>query len=274
MRADDVLNKEVIEKYYGMLWTKGLSLEEPVEVAVGVPYSRTVTVARGDTIQHTFEFSEMQLDGFTVVEQGTDKVLTNASTIDQDTSLMMCHEVVARNVEDGHWFVEHGKTLSSIAVLRRLLESGMHMCVDAKDTTVKYNLGTVVERHMTFDVVKKPRVVVDIPPTDPRDVNTADVLHDILTMVDESASAGLGVGTGQNDNGKVEQLIIYVTDDNTAEDLTNKLNNMYKGPNCKVGILCKSTGARVLYDDPSSASKVSATFTFLIFILSVVLFSS
>ena len=92
-------------------------------------------------------------------------------------------------------------------------------------------------------------------------------------MVDESANAGLGVGTGQNDNGKVDQLIIYVTDDNAAEDLTNKLNNMYKGPNCKVGILCKSTGARVLYDDPSSASQVSATFTFLVFILSVVLFS-
>lgn len=128
MRADDVLNKEVIEKYYEMLWTKGLSLEEPVEVAVGVPYSRTVAVVCGETIQHTFEFYEMHLDGFTVVEQGTGQVLTNTSMIDQDTSLMMCHEVVARNVEDGHWFVEHEKMLSSIAPLRRLLESGMHMC--------------------------------------------------------------------------------------------------------------------------------------------------
>ena len=273
VRVDDELNKEVFLEEYEMVWTKELRLTESVTVVVGAPHSRTMRVVLGDTLQHAFEFNGLLLDGFTVVNRKTWNTISNTSTIEEDMDIAMCHEVVARNVEGGRWLGEHGSTLGNISGLAEHLDL-RHMGVDATDATRKYDRDTVLTRDLVFDVVGKVRVAVTLPPTDPSEVSAADVVRDVLGLVGGHVD-GLGAEARTNADGLVDQMDIYVFEDDAAHDIADKVNGLDKGAGCTAGILCKSTGAHVVYDDPSSATRAaSAVFALVVLVFTTVLFSS
>ena len=270
MRVDDELNKEVIQEQYEMMWTMELGLAEPVSMVVGAPYSMNMKVAQGDTVQHAFEFYGKQLDGFIVMDRKTWTTLSNTSTIEENMDIAMCHEVIVRNLEDERWVAEHGKTLGTIAGLNQHLDS-RHMGVDATNTTIKYDHNTMLTRNIVFDLAWKSHVVIDIPPADPSQVNTEDILRDVLGIVGGNAD-GMTAEARTNADGLVERVDIFVFEEDVAHDIANKVNDLDKGASCTAGVLCKSKGARVVYGDPSSATRTA--FALLVLIVSaVVLFS-
>ena len=267
--VDDELNKGAAREQYAMLWTRELELAEPVAVAVGAPYTLTMSVLRGDTVQHAFALYGLSLDGFFVVDRRSWQAVSTTTAVEQDMDLALCHEVVVRNVAGGRWLAEHGRTLGSIAGLDQHLDA-RHMGVDAADAARKYDRDTVLTQNLAFDLAWKPRVAVKLPPTDPSQVNAADVVRDVLGVVGGPVG-GLGVEARTNGDGLVDEVDIFVFEDDAAQDIANKVNDLNKGAGCTAGVLCKSKGAHVVYGDPSSATR-AASAAFVIFIVSALLF--
>ena len=95
------------------------------------------------------------------------------------------------------------------------------------------------------------RVAVDIDAEKTTLLNMTEVRTE-LNLVSGIDIDNLTVAVEINDEGKVQQIVVFLSDKDTAEMLTRSINTLDKGDDCDHGILCQSTKARAVENKDES----------------------
>ena len=126
----------------------------------------------------------------------------------------------------------------------------------------------VDDKCISEDEMKEWSVVIDIDSSDSNPFNIADLKKEISTLVNKSESV-FELSVEYDSDGHVIQVIVYVEDKDTANDIKVAVDNLDKGGSCE-GILCESINTSVhrVRDDTrsfplSGAVRCCACFLFL-----------
>ena len=265
IRADDLLNAEVIAQGRSVMWTGGLDLTGQIQVTVGIPLSSTLLLAQGDTWRHISSlYKETIGDAVAVYSKNKTKLDVDMG-IETDINVTLLYAVTAKGILSETWLQGYGTSLWDIEALRPFFDQ-VYAIVNDEDKTF-CNKDTVITNRMLINVYRKPRVVIDIPKTD-RDTISSSEVADVISKI-SGVSKERFIVVIPDDEQMVTRIVVLAEDEQIALDIANAINAIEKGKTCTVGILCKYKRCFVV-EDMSVASRrtiihaVALTFTWIV----------
>jgi len=78
------------------------------------------------------------------------------------------------------------------------------------------------------------------------DISSVEITHTLEVSVEIPPDANLTIAWENNDKGDVISVIVYVNDEDTADNIASVVKDIKKGENCTYGTLCNANGVRVI----------------------------
>jgi len=151
-----------------------------------------------------------------------------------------CHVVTIGGEVNGVWGVSSGEKLNTLSVLVGYLDSDVYVVGDI-DFNVPVGGDTVVKRDMNLIVMNRNIVIIDID----NDINGASAAE-IAAEINEAGLISNNVIVNVVTEGnKVIRIEVFVSNDDSAKDLTTIINDLDKNENCTYSVLCQSKGAHI-----------------------------
>lgn len=265
VRADDLLNTEVIAHEKGVMWTGGLDFTSQIKVTVGAPVGMILPRARGDTWKHIGSLFKDTIKNAIPVYARNNALLDVNTELQTDTDVALVYVVMTSGALDKMWFLFYGTRLGEITDLKPFLNNDYAIFNQNDKTFCDEN--TAVTDRMQLYVYWKPRVVIEIPKTDRDTINPSEVADAINKI--SGVSKGRFTVVVPDDEQTVTRIIIVAVDNKSANDIADAINQLEKGDECTAGILCKSKRSFVVEEMSGASTRtiskaVALTFTWIV----------
>ena len=250
VRADDLLNAEVIANGNSVMWTSALDLADQIKVTVGIPLSMTLLLAQGDTWRHIDSLYHDTIGDAVAVNEENQIKLDMDTGIDTNIEVTLLYSVTATGFLNETWLIKYGTRLWDIDVLKPFFDQ-IYAITTVEDKT-NCDKSTVVTSKMTIKIYRRSRVSIEIPKTDSSNISSseiADVISKISGVSQDHFIVVIPVDS------KVTRIEVMTDSDQTAFDISNAVNELDKGEACDAGILCKSERSYVVQETSDASCK-------------------
>ena len=177
------------------VYTTNTIIESNIEVRIsrqacvsfGHPLNTKMFVTPGTTLETIQQQHGFQLDGFIVLINGTQTILTGSSKIETDTELILCHTVTVSGFFTASLLVEHGTHLGDVPILIRFFNQNFSVTSE-KETL---NGTSVVDKNMAIiiKVVKTIQIVISFDDSENiTDDSVKDAIGDIAGSIGSNPS--------------------------------------------------------------------------------------
>ena len=153
-----------------------------MNVTVGAPINKGERMIAGETLDHLAFFFDFSLDGFIIVEKGSEQVLNQSSVIDRDTVLKLCHNVIVFGALNQTFTVEHGTTLGQITDLD--IYFGRSFIIYDNSTNTMLTRETLVTSDVIAVITEVSKVDVVIKFDENENITVEEVENAIKDMIE------------------------------------------------------------------------------------------
>jgi len=154
--------------------------------------------------------------------------------------------VTSRGLLTGKWIVEDGAMLGTkdgIEELSRFFNEDGYVVGDL-NTKKQLTLFYIVNNDLNLIVMTRNEIHILFDPGQP-ELSPVDIVSELSKELNIS-SDDVVVTVLIDDNGDVSELVVFIRNPNDAVRITEEINNLDKGNNCSMGILCRSRRAEIV----------------------------
>lgn len=213
------LNKEAINKNYGMGWTGDLEFIL-LQVVIGNPINVIVPVIPYDTISNVFERLNIPVDGYVIVNKSNKQILQTSATLESNTELELYHTINYSGVIKGVTIIKHGDILESNADMREYLTND-YLFTSLTDSTLVYDNNTKVVENLNIIITAVKRTEIEIDLGNESGANDTTVRDAIRDKINSNGDTPAQVIVISEDDGVFRVLLVLPEEE--TETLINDL---------------------------------------------------
>lgn len=222
-RLADLMNHACIAKGQdGVLWSPQLEIVASVHVTLGTPQSCTVVFPKGSELNPTLSaLHNITLDSFVVLDAETRSVLPLSFTVQEDTSLILCHVINISGLISKSLFMEHGSLLATVQVLAPFFKK-QSVVLDARTKTRVFQNHSVVE-DLSLVLARTGVLHIEVELDESAETNSEELKRDIIARIEDNGHTVcdviVSVKPGDDSNKFYVSLVVVEDQASTVMDL-------------------------------------------------------